>query len=265
MKYPIPGSTAILETREDFETFYRIRMGGRVTRWGNYQAVFYLDGVYFLSAYYTEHDDWRQMSALEVLGYLRIGQAVPDGWTAWQAGDDHDVPDDTRVQLLFHDEGVSAPGPAALLLNDRQTGETKWFSVAGMPPTFIVGYRVVPASVENPWIDWVGGKCPVSPDAKVEYRMQCGEVATRIATRVRWSRIGSPDDLVAYRVVPASVENPWVDWDGGDRPVSEGTKVHYRLRNGYCGVVQAGILEWVWATAGCPPDEEIVAYRVVPS
>jgi hypothetical protein len=59
-------------------------------------------------------------------------------------------------------------------------------------------------TIDEGWIEWGGGDCPVSGDALVDWKMRGGDnpywMPTK-ATHLRWSHGPSEDDIVAYRVV----------------------------------------------------------------
>lgn len=113
------------------------------------------------------------------------------------------------------------------------------------------------------WIEWKGGKCPVNRGTWVDVRFSDGSTATRKAETLTWphhvSRLAIAN-IVAYRIAKG-----WIDWRGGECPVSEGTLVEVRIH----GVpedqlpVQADSWDWSWGgrehvAVGC-----ITAYRVV--
>lgn len=53
------------------------------------------------------------------------------------------------------------------------------------------------------WIEWYGGKCPVQARALVEVRYRDGDKETRQSGETRWSHLGYPGDVVAYRLAEA--------------------------------------------------------------
>jgi hypothetical protein len=78
------------------------------------------------------------------------------------------------------------------------------------------------ADLNEDWIEWAGGKCPVAPEAKVECRVRDGATYAGLAKAFAghcgdvgdwWShtddratvRFAKPrlDDIIAYRVVSA--------------------------------------------------------------
>lgn len=50
------------------------------------------------------------------------------------------------------------------------------------------------------WIEWSGGACPVSPDARLEVVLRNGVVSSMSACYVDWAHHGCPSDVVRYRV-----------------------------------------------------------------
>ena len=59
---------------------------------------------------------------------------------------------------------------------------------------------------EHDWIEWSGGKCPLSEGTPFAYRLRGGGTGPvlRTPTAWRWEHDGGPFDIVAYRVAPAS-------------------------------------------------------------
>ena len=55
--------------------------------------------------------------------------------------------------------------------------------------------------------------------------------------------------------------NEWIEWNGGECPVSPETKVEVRFRNGIV-CAQCPAVKWYWDCEG-GYDLDIVAYRVV--
>lgn len=53
---------------------------------------------------------------------------------------------------------------------------------------------------EPAWIEWNGGESPVTPSAKVEYRLRDGYTTTWNAMDLSWRHDGGPSDIVTYRV-----------------------------------------------------------------
>lgn len=51
------------------------------------------------------------------------------------------------------------------------------------------------------WIEWSGGKCPVSPEVKTEVKFRSGRVRIRPAIEWCWSHASLRSDIIAYRVV----------------------------------------------------------------
>jgi hypothetical protein len=62
------------------------------------------------------------------------------------------------------------------------------------------------APLEDGWIEWNGGACPVSAGAKVYVRFRDGDTDERLAQPETasfwiWQHGGSESDIIAYRVV----------------------------------------------------------------
>lgn len=59
--------------------------------------------------------------------------------------------------------------------------------------------------VDNGWIEWVGGECPVDENTNVLVRFRCGEERQKdeyiAAGGWYWQHSGDSYDIVAYRVV----------------------------------------------------------------
>lgn len=59
--------------------------------------------------------------------------------------------------------------------------------------------------MENEWIEWAGGECPVDNEAMIEIRYNDGDVFTDRADRLDWLHSdpnSDPNsDIVAYRVL----------------------------------------------------------------
>lgn len=61
--------------------------------------------------------------------------------------------------------------------------------------------------MENEWIDWYGGECPVEPTEKLEVTLRGGETLTRIASQLFWDIKNSASDIIKYRVIEPTPEN----------------------------------------------------------
>ncbi|WP_333896617.1 hypothetical protein [Mixta calida] len=55
----------------------------------------------------------------------------------------------------------------------------------------------------------------------------------------------------------------WIEWKGGDCPVSSETEVQVRMRDGFIGVAPACTFRWKLASHDQFPAADIIAYRVV--
>lgn len=58
--------------------------------------------------------------------------------------------------------------------------------------------------LEEPWIEWCGGDCPVDPERIVEFKLRSGPIDTSRARYLRWDvhKRNPEGDIIAYRVLP---------------------------------------------------------------
>lgn len=72
--------------------------------------------------------------------------------------------------------------------------------------------------MENDWIEWSGGDCPVSEDTHVEVRMRSTFIKDGVAVHRgfktkrptefhHWDDTGEETDIIAYRIIPAMFPN----------------------------------------------------------
>lgn len=54
---PLPNG-ATLESSEGWFSMYRVRRGDKVTQWGMYESIFYIDGIVYYSPYWGDANDW---------------------------------------------------------------------------------------------------------------------------------------------------------------------------------------------------------------
>lgn len=66
---PVGTNGAVLETTLGWEVHYRVRNGDKVTEWGTYEHIYYLDGRAYISPYWGDGADWREGTADEILTY----------------------------------------------------------------------------------------------------------------------------------------------------------------------------------------------------
>lgn len=60
--------------------------------------------------------------------------------------------------------------------------------------------------MEDGWIEWNGGECPVAEQSRVQVKFRAGGTRTRKAANTAWDHrpdFGRALDVIAYRVVPA--------------------------------------------------------------
>lgn len=70
------------------------------------------------------------------------------------------------------------------------------------------------APVEDGWIEWNGGECPVDPQTEVYWRrrFEAGKPAAdmenefKAAGDLRWTHRGSRTDIIAYRLAASTKE-----------------------------------------------------------
>ena len=59
-------------------------------------------------------------------------------------------------------------------------------------------------AIQDPWIEWLGGRIPVHPTVRVEYRLRRSStkfVAPAGELSWYWGNNGNPNDIVEYRVI----------------------------------------------------------------
>ena len=57
--------------------------------------------------------------------------------------------------------------------------------------------------LDDGWIDWKGGMCPVDADTRVKIKHRDGMMSRNFAKAIcfRWDHIGNISDIVAYKVL----------------------------------------------------------------
>lgn len=75
-------------------------------------------------------------------------------------------------------------------------------------------------------------------------------------------------DIQAYEIALPILEQQergegWIEWKGGDCPVSSETEVEVRMRDGYVGIAPADTFRWKLAVRDQFPAADIIAYRVI--
>lgn len=88
------------------------------------------------------------------------------------------------------------------------------------------------------WIRHRGGKCPVDDLMRVEVRMRGGDSGHERADGLRWNHIGSPGDIMAYRICEPVQAAPEVKITHVDH---ESGAIHIESASSSCGPVA---LEW---------------------
>lgn len=110
--------------------------------------------------------------------------------------------------------------------------------------------------VDDCWIEWAGGGCPIPGWRKVDVKFRDGDEEHKFdAESFRWNSTGSNDDIVAYKIVDG-----WINWEGGSRPVHGWQEVDVKFRDGD-EAAQFKAEDLIWHNHGAYDD--IVAYRLV--
>lgn len=104
-------------------------------------------------------------------------------------------------------------------------------------------------------------------DALFEHASQChGEIVVRLAD-LGWGAPRGP--MVPGEPVVTFDKGGWIDWEGGECPVTDGTIIDTKYRNGdlltngECGTFGTKTSREFWKHENHPSD--IVAYRITPS
>ena len=127
-------------------------------------------------------------------------------------------------------------------------------------PSDIVAYR----PLEEGWVKWEGGICPVTigtqvdvihADGGVYYSQKAGEVGVYAES---WAFDGHPSDIIAYRVV---TDADWTPWEGGECPLPEDTVVSVKFSCGKISSVNTYASTWCWSHEDSH-DFSIVGYRL---
>lgn len=74
-----PVGSAMLETKLNWDTMYRLRKGDQVTEWGEYQDTFAIDGKYYISPYWTDGGEWLELTAEGALEYTAVTVPLKEG------------------------------------------------------------------------------------------------------------------------------------------------------------------------------------------
>lgn len=93
------------------------------------------------------------------------------------------------VEVRLRDGRTSKPRPV-----------NEWVWLHRQRETDIVAYRVVEVDTGG-WLATAGPGCPVDSRRLVEVRFRDGSTDKYTAASYRWGWSGSPDDIVAYRVI----------------------------------------------------------------
>lgn len=164
----------------------------------------------------------------------------------------------------------------------------------------IVAYRVFGPAVPTPaqrarrssWTEWLGGEMPVPPHGtRIDVRYRNGAVARNVEAggceSNFWGVSGMAHDIVAWRraiparprdaqgrfistrevvecTAPAPDLDGWIEWHGGDCPVSGDTRVRVRLRSDTSDMERSGLPAGDFRWDHRDSYGDIVAYRVAP-
>jgi hypothetical protein len=63
------------------------------------------------------------------------------------------------------------------------------------------------STLDDGWIAWSGGECPVKKGVQLLVRLGDGFEFTDVAGHSRWNHIGDAGDIVAYRISPTTGTN----------------------------------------------------------
>lgn len=57
------------------------------------------------------------------------------------------------------------------------------------------------------WVAWGGGKCPVSKDVVIEFKLRDGGCGNGKSKYFVWAHDEHPNDIIAYRIIPERATN----------------------------------------------------------
>jgi hypothetical protein len=64
------------------------------------------------------------------------------------------------------------------------------------------GVLVTKELIMTDWIEWNGGECPIKSDkTRVKCKLRYGYIGMTFSSASRWSNLGSPNDIIAYRII----------------------------------------------------------------
>ena len=113
------------------------------------------------------------------------------------------------------------------------------------------------------WIEFDGGEWPVEPGIPHQAKMKSGKVCDVRYNPKIWGMPQGDDPVTHYRLVKKE-EKPkqddgWIEWHGGECPVTGHTLVRVRLRGGFesAELDRAGSFEWM----DCGGHGAIIAYK----
>lgn len=111
-----------------------------------------------------------------------------DGWIEWNGGK-FPVEPETHLELKFN---------GGLRKETRSPEIYSWGHDESDKRYNIVAYRLL----NDGWIEWNGGECPVEPDLRVGVKLRDGKQwDDKTAEIFRWNHVDNSHDIIAYRVV----------------------------------------------------------------
>lgn len=114
------------------------------------------------------------------------------------------------------------------------------------------------------WIEFDGGEWPVEPGIPHQAKMKSGKVCDVRYNPKIWGMPQGDDPVTHYRLVKKEAKSKqddgWIEWHGGECPVTGHTLVRVRLRGGFesAELEQAGSFGWM----DCGGHGAIIAYRL---
>lgn len=146
----------------------------------------------------TIHEGYT-IQALEIALPILEQQERGDRWIEWSGGE-CPVHPGKRVDLKLRGGSITTGYPA---------GSAQWNHRSEDDDTDIIAYQITPGSDSGEeWIEWRGGKCPVSPKTIVVVRYRKGkEESPGEAGGYFWNNTGSSVDIIAYRIIAEQPTN----------------------------------------------------------
>ena len=116
-------------------------------------------------------------------------------------------------------------------------------------------------------LHWSKGKSSDHADCAARHLLDIGptwdavdpEFDSLHATALAWRALALLETVLERDRAPA--DDGWIEWKGGERPVSPRTRVFVRLRRGDVLTARCSAAGYYWLHRGI--DDDIVAYKVV--